>query len=169
MDAFDCIATKLEVTEFSPKPVPTDVKRKVLEAARLSPSGINAQHWRFIMVDDTDGLRRLASDSTTGAWVAGANFAVVVLTNPKYGFHIFDAGRVVQNMELAAWNYGVSSRVYTGVKREEMERDFGIPGSMHIAAVVGFGYPARKLKGKKKRKKLTEIAYQGKFGEKIKL
>ena len=24
---------------------------------------------------------------TSGSWVGGANFAIIILTNPKYGFH----------------------------------------------------------------------------------
>jgi hypothetical protein len=31
--------------------------------------------------------------------------------------------------------------------------------------VVGFGYPARKIVGKKNRKPLEEIAYSNKFGQ----
>ncbi len=38
MDAYTCIATKLDVKDFSSKNVPADVKLKVLEAARLTAS-----------------------------------------------------------------------------------------------------------------------------------
>jgi nitroreductase len=127
MDAYTCIATKLEIREFSSKNVPADVKLKILEAARLTASGINSQHWRLILVQESDKLKQLAEDSTTGSWVKGSNFAVIVLTNPKYPFHLIDAGRVVQDMQLAAWNFGVTSRVYTGVKNESIRRDFNIP------------------------------------------
>jgi len=67
MDAYTCIATKLEIREFSSKNVPADVKLKILEAARLTASGMNAQHWRFILVQEPDQLKRLAEDSTTGS------------------------------------------------------------------------------------------------------
>jgi Nitroreductase family. len=52
--------------------------------------------------------------STTGKWVAGANFAVVVLTNAEYPFHLLDAGQAIMSMMLAAWNRGVASRIFTG-------------------------------------------------------
>jgi hypothetical protein len=39
MDTFEAIATKLEITEFSKEKVQPEIKKKVLEAARLSPSG----------------------------------------------------------------------------------------------------------------------------------
>jgi nitroreductase len=164
MDTFDCIRTKLDVREFDSKPVPADVKLKVLEAARLTQSGINIQNWRFILIQDPIRLKRLAEDSTTGSWVARSNFAVMILINPSGGFHPIDAGRAVQDMELTAWNYGVVSCVFTGVKEVELRRDFNIPKHLTHCITVGFGYPVRKLVGKKKRQPLNEIAFLEKYG-----
>jgi len=163
MDVFDGIATKLDVREFSQQQVPDEVKQSVLEAARMTGTGLNTQHWRFIVVEGKD-LKKLAEDSTSGGWVAGANFAVIVLTNPKYNFHMIDAGRVSQNMQLAAWNWGVASGLYTGV-REKIRSDFGIPNELNITLVLGFGYPARKLAGRKSRVPLKELVYYGRYGE----
>jgi len=167
MDAYDCIVTKLDVREFSFKSVPGEVKLKVLEAARLTASGMNAQHWRFVLVQDREDLRTLARDSTTGAWVERANFAVIVLTDPKYGFHAIDAGRAIQDMQLAAWNYGVASCVFTGMRPESLRKDFSIPKELSPTIVVGFGYPARKILGKKNRKTLAEIAYLKRYGNRL--
>lgn len=164
MDIFDGIATKLDVRQFSSQEVSQEVKQSVLEAARLTGTGLNTQHWRFIMIEGKDRLATLAEDSTSGAWVAGANFAVIVLTNPDYKFHMIDAGRVLQNMQLAAWNHGVASGIFTGVKEEKLRDDFGIPKELNITLVAGFGYPAKKIEGKKKRVPLNELVYYGKYG-----
>jgi len=169
MDAYDVVVTKLDVHDFdSKKPVPTDVKLKILEAARLTGSGINSQHWRFILVQDPKNLRQLADDSTSGQWVQGANFAVVILTDPKLGFHLIDAGRATQDMQIAAWSFGVASRLYTGFDTSRMRRDLAIPANLEPSIVVGFGYPARKITGKKKnRKSLEEVVFLEKYGNKL--
>ncbi len=164
MDAYDAVVSKLDVAEFADKPVSSDIKLKVIEAARLTGSGMNNQHWKFILVQGRDRLKTLANDSTTGQWVKGANFAVIILTNPRYPFHLIDAGRAVESMQIAAWNFGVVSRIYTGVDREGLERDFGIKKELNPSAVVGFGYPTRKIIGKKNRKPLNEVAYLDRFG-----
>jgi nitroreductase len=165
MDTFESIATKLEVREFSPQDIPSDIRLKVLEAARLTGTGLNTQHWRFILVENKDNLKKLAEDSTSGGWVAGANFAIIVLTNPKYGFHLIDAGRVLQNMQLTAWNHGVGSGLFTGISEEKLRNDFAIPKEMSPTVIVGFGYPARKLTGKRKnRLPLDELVYYEKYG-----
>ena len=164
MDAYKVVVSKLDVAEFAPKVVPPDIMLKILDAARLAGSGMNNQHWRFILVQGRERLKILANDSTTGAWVAGANFAVIVLTNPKFGFHLIDAGRAVQSMGIAAWSFGVASRIYTGFNRDALESDFGIPKNLAPSVIMGFGYPAKKILGKKKRKPMGELAYLDRFG-----
>lgn len=165
MDAYECVATKLDVRKFSQKTVSAELKLKILEAARLTSSGINSQHWRFILVQHPESLMKLAEDSEWGKWVQEANFAIVVLTNPKHAFHEIDAGRVLQDMQLTGWNEGVVSCIYTGIKEKDLQRDFNIPRELKPTVVVGFGYPARKVTGKKKdRVPLKEIAFLERFG-----
>ncbi|HET7149693.1 MAG TPA: nitroreductase family protein [Candidatus Nitrosopolaris sp.] len=165
MDTFECITTKLEVREFSNKDIPFEIRAKVLEAARSTGTGLNTQHWRFILVIDKQNLKKLAEDSTSGSWVRDANFAVIVLTNPEYNFHLIDAGRVLQNMQLAAWNHEVCSGLFTGIRAEKLRSDFGIPNELSPTVIVGFGYPARKLTGKsKKRMLLDKLVYYEKYG-----
>lgn len=165
MDAYECIATKLDVREFSSQNVSCQIKSKVLESARLTGTGLNTQHWRFIVIEDKENLTKLADDSTSGPWVAEANFAVIVLTNPKYRFHMIDAGRVVQDMSLAAWNYGVVSCVFTGMKEGQLRDDFAIPAGLQPTIVVGFGYPRKRLSGSKKdRMPLEKLVYHERYG-----
>jgi nitroreductase len=165
MDTFECITTKLELREFSDRNVPFDIRSKILEAARLTGTGMNTQHWRFILVENKDNLKKIGEDSTSGSWVVGANFAVIVLTNPKYGFHLIDAGRVLQNMQLAAWNYGVGSGLFTGIREEQLRSDFAISKELRPTVILGFGFPVRKLAGNRKnRLSLHELVYYEKYG-----
>ena len=167
MNATKAIWTKLDVREFASKPVPSEVKLAVLEAARLTQSGTNSQHWRFILVQDPKNLRTMANDSLSGKWVARANFAVIVCTDPTKGYHMIDAGRVVQDMQLTAWDCGVASGVFTGIKQAEFKRDFGVPENLSATIVVGFGFPQRKLRGRKNRKPLSELAFLERYGNKL--
>lgn len=170
MDTLEAIATKLETRQFDGKKVPDEIKLKVLEAARLTGSSSNTQHWRFILLDDPKSIGLLALDSTTGQWVKGANFAVIILTDPKVNGHMIDAGRALQDMQLAAWNSGVGSGIFTGFNQDKLKQDFGIPPNLVPAAALGFGYPAVKKSGKRKnRNPLNQIAYSGKYGESLKI
>jgi nitroreductase len=165
MDAFECIISKLEVREFMRKEVGPDVKQRILESARQTGSGLNLQHWRFILVEEKKNLIQLALDSTSGAWISGADFAIVILTNPALRFHLIDAGRVAQNMQLAAWNEGVASGLYTGIKEKNLRNNLRIPDNLTPSVILGFGYPIRPLTGKNKnRLPLVQLVYKEKYG-----
>jgi nitroreductase len=125
---------------------------------------MNTQHWRFILVQDKKNLATLAQDSTTGPWVKNADFAVIINIDPKISGSVLDAGRVLQDMQLAAWNFGIVSRLFTGFKESDLRRDFAIPQELKPAAVLGFGYPTRKIKGKKSRKPLEELVSAESYG-----
>jgi nitroreductase len=165
MDAFECIVTKFDLREFGLQDISAGVKSKILEAARLTGSGLNTQHWRFIVVEEKKNLKKLAEDSTSGGWVLGANFAVIVLTNPRHEFHMIDAGRVVQNMQLAAWNYGIASGLFTGVQDDKLRVDFNIPDDLNPTIIVGFGLPPKEPEGKRKnRLPLDELVSFEQYG-----
>ena len=74
---------------------------------------------------------------------------------------MIDAGRVLQDMELAAWNFGVVSCLFTGIRQNELRRDFAIPTELAISAVLGFGYPRKRILGKKDRKPIEELVFLG--------
>lgn len=155
----------LDIRQFKDIDVSNEIRLKILESARQVGTGLNSQHLRFILIDSKDMLQLLAEDSTSGGWVSGANFAIVILTNSDYGFKMLDAGRALQNMQLVAWSEGVGSGLFTGIRDEKMRTDFNIPEDLNIAVIVGFGYPSRKLTGmKKNRMSMNNILYHQRYG-----
>lgn len=167
MDVKDAVAQRIDYNGFGEEPVDSDTRRAILDAGRNASSARNRQHWRFILVDG-EGLDELAELSPSGGWVANADFAVVICTIDEYGFKKLDAGRALTNMQLVAWEAGLTSRIYT-VDRPEVNNFLEIPDEYHLTAVLGFGYPDRELQGKKDRKPLEEVAFSGKFGRPLEL
>ena len=86
-------------------------------------------------------------------------------------FNEIDAGRSITQMQLVGWENGVGSRLYT-IKEPDQERaklSLNIPEEYHLTAVVGFGYPIKKVTGKKERKEIDEIVSYNKFGTPIEI
>lgn len=165
MEIAEAIETRLEVREYADRPVPDGDVRAVLEAARLAPSGKNRQHWDFVLVESEADLDRLAALSTTGGWVAGAAFAIVVVTDPTYPYHRLDAGRAITHVQFAAFDRGVGSCIYTGFDEARMRDELGVPDDRAVTAVAAFGYPADGGRGRKRREPLDEVAHGGRLGE----
>ena len=59
MTVKEAIAGRRSIRKFKPDPVPEEMLREMLEAARLAPSGTNRQPWRFIMVRNAETRKRL--------------------------------------------------------------------------------------------------------------
>jgi len=164
MDAFEAVRTLLAVRSYQDKPVPDAVVRKIVEAGRLTGSGMNGQPWHFIVVRDRETLRKLGALASSGSYTAQAPLAVVVATS-KSRFAVSDASRAIQSMLLTAWADGVGSN-WVGFGGLEQTRELlGIPGSLDVLAILPFGYPARAVgKGKKQRKSLREVAHNERYG-----
>lgn len=171
MDVSDAIDTRLEVRSYADEPVDDEVKRAVLDAGRLAASGKNSQHWRFVLVDEPERLEELADASSTGGWVAGADFAVAVCTDPSYTYAGIDAGRAVTHMQLLAWERGVGSCIYTLDARDtpDARELLGVPDEYDLTLIAGFGYPDREIEGVKSREPLERVASGETFGASLEL
>lgn len=165
MDVFDAVRTILAVRRYEDRPVPEEVIRQIVEAGRLTASGMNAQPWHFIVVQDRETLRQLGGMARTGPYVAQAPLAVVVAIEPTK-LAVSDASRAIQSMLLTAWAAGVGSN-WVGFSGMEAVRSLlGIPETMDVIAILPFGYPVDPVgKGKKERKPLSEVASRERFGQ----
>lgn len=52
MDAYEALYTTRAMRRVKKDPIPTDVQKRILDAAIRAPSGGNTQGWRFLLVDD---------------------------------------------------------------------------------------------------------------------
>jgi nitroreductase len=50
MEILECMETRHSIRSFTPKPIPRDVMKKILQAASTSPSYTNTQPWEVVVV-----------------------------------------------------------------------------------------------------------------------
>ena len=163
-DVFDAIRTLLAVRSYKTTPVPEALVRRIIEAGRLTGSGMNGQPWHFIVVRDAETLRRLGGLASSGSYVAQAPLAIVVATD-KSRFAVSDASRAIQSMLLTAWADGVGSNWVGFGGLDKVNAVLDIPAGLDVLAILPFGYPARAIgKGKKQRKALREVAHLERYG-----
>jgi nitroreductase len=165
MEVFEAVRTALAVREYQEKDVPRDIVRRIVEAGRLTGSGMNSQPWRFIVVEDRETLRRIGAIARTGPYVSQAPLAIVVAIE-RTKFSVSDASRAIQSMILTAWSEGVASNWVGFFGLDGIRPLLGVPDDLDVLAVLPFGYPVRAVgKGKKQRKPLDKVAYRGRFGQ----
>ena len=167
MEVYQCIRSRLTVREFKPDSVPDRVIRQMLQAARWAPSARNRQPWNFVIIQNRDTLAQIGSIASSGGFIGGSPLAVAVVMD-RGGRPEFDAGRSLQQMELAAWSQGVGGCV-AGVRGEENEKVkelLGIPEDKELVTVVAFGYPTDEAAARSKaRKPISEFAHSERYGQ----
>ena len=175
MDAYLTVVAKREVREYTDRPVSEDVLAKILQAGRASGSAKNSQPWRFVVLKDRQHRHDLADALMAPRNLDRCVVAIaVVLLNERMRF---DAGRVAQNMMVAAWALGVGS-CPNSVRPDEhdrLRRDLGVPADAAIATIITLGYPAlgqprprpkadpEKIVAKLNRLSLEELVHRERF------
>jgi nitroreductase len=164
VDVFEAARTMLAVRRYQDRPVPEATLRRVIEAGRLTGSAMNAQPWHFIAVQDRGTLRQLGALARTGAHVAQAAAAVVVVVE-KTPYAVSDASRAIQSMLLTAWGDGVGSNWVGFGGLGAVNALLGIPSDRDVLAILPLGYPAGGAgRGKKRRKPLETVASRERYG-----
>jgi nitroreductase len=175
MHAYLAAVSKREVREYTNQPVPEDALTKVLQAGRATGSSKNTQPWRFVVLTDRQHRHDLSSAMMAPRNLDRCAVAIaVVLLNERARF---DAGRVAQNMMVAAWALGLGS-CPNSVRPDDHDRvrqDLGAPADSAIATIITLGYPApgqprprpkadpEKILAKVNRLPLEELVHRERF------
>lgn len=166
MEVFQAVRTVLAVREYQDRRVPEDVIKKIVEAGRLSASSMNLQPWHFVVVQESDTLKKLGELAKTGPYIAQAPLAIAVAVEASSKFGPSDASRAVQSMVLTAWAEGLGSNWVGFGGIDEVKTLLAIPAELDLLAIIPFGYPKEAVgTGNKKRKPLGEVASRERFGQ----
>lgn len=160
MDAYRAVVDKRDQRFFLDRPLPEEVLRRILQAARMTGSSKNSEPNRLVVVRDRARLAALAALSPYAKFIARSAATIVIAQTRK---HEFDAGRCAQNMMVAAWGEGVGS-CPAHLPEPEVSKLLGIPAAMLVNRVIAFGYvdPVRAAAPASvagKRKPLTELVH----------
>lgn len=171
------------VRRFSPQAVPTSVLRDILRVAQWTGSAKNVQPWHVVVTVDPAKLAELAECGPYAVHLKGARAAMaLVMDGPGQGF---DAGRLAQNVMLAAWAHGVGSCIgsfYPEPNQARARSVLGIPDDRSLGLAISLGYPRNSEalrvsswpEGKTVlpsigRKDLAEMASWERFGQELPL
>jgi nitroreductase len=163
-----CISKRRSIRKYEDKAVPKDVIDKLLLAGVSAPSGMNAQPWRFVVIENRDTIKKLSQRTKDmllkGNWPEnfkesfklekdvifyGAPLLILMCVPKKEDWrtvNLLDCGLAAQNMFLEAYQLGLGS-CFIGFacflnQNPELLTDVGIPKDHELVAPLIFGYPA---------------------------
>jgi len=79
----EAIENRRSIRKFKPDPIPEEHITALIDAARLAPSGCNAQPWRFKVVQDSETKRKLAQAAYDQSFLAQAPVVLVCCADVK--------------------------------------------------------------------------------------
>ena len=159
---------------FEPDPVTDDQLAAIMEAGQWAPSPMNALPWEYIIVSDVEVKAQIRKVSEAARQAVldggGPGFAakydmgfleqapvlVAVVFDPsKKGLGDFfnqkdgalqAASACVQNMMLAAAEYGLGTLWFTWFDPQKMKAALNVPQNLEIAALIPIGKPKGEIK-----------------------
>jgi nitroreductase len=169
MDVSTAIRQRSSVRGYKTTDVEEDKLRKVLEAARLSPSASNRQDWKFIVVKSKETKKKLAKAAFGQSFIGEAPVVVVACgTDSKAVMgcgqptHTVDVSIACAFMILQACELGLGTCWIGAFDEDETKKILNIPGHVRVVAVIPLGYP-NQTPSQKFRKNLNEIICYEKY------
>jgi nitroreductase len=165
MEFFETIRTRHSCRAYKSDPVPDDLLNKVLDAARIAPSGSNKQPWKFVVVKDAK-TRKALVQACKGQEFIGEAPAVIIACGEVFetnrgnwmGWHgmLLDIAIAMDHMQLAVHAVGLATCWIGAFDAEEVGKLLDIPAAIKIVGLLPIGYPARPLTDSP-RKAIDEI------------
>lgn len=177
VDFWDVLKNRQSIRAFKDKKVPMETIEKILDAARLAPSALNAQPWDFVVVTDQgikkeirhiyDEARKLRKLYKQDTKFVENGVVVVVCSHTESPKHVISTSLAVENLVLAATALELGSVIMTTlvsrrVDQEEIKELLKIPEVYDLIAIVVIGY-ADETPPPKSKRDLGEIIHVNEF------
>lgn len=178
MDVYEVMKTRRSVRSYLPHPIPQEKLDKILQAARMAPSGGNKQPWKFIIIQDEEKKRGLIP------FVHGVNDhnkdivrqvpVVVAACGKKLEINragymgdlsvLVDVSIASTHLMLAARQEGLGTCWLGGFDNVKIKDYLGVPEDYQIVALLTLGFPKKQgFVEVGSRKELYEIVCYDEF------
>lgn len=176
MNLYELIQKRQSDRKYDSRRVDRDMVIKCLEAARLAPSACNSQPWKFVIVDEPELLKEMAS-ATAGMGMnkfAAQAPVIVAVVLEKMNFtasigsvikdkeySLLDVGIAVEHFCLQATELGLGTCILGWFDEKKVKKLLGI-GNRRVPLLITLGYAAGEHR-QKSRKSLEEISSWNKY------
>jgi len=148
---YEKIVSRRTIRKYLQKEVPEEILKKCVDAARLSPSAMNLQPLKYIIVNDEKLLKPVFSTLRWAGYLPDYQpsedempraYIVILLDKNIREDPGHDAGIAAMSISMVAYDEGLGSCILGSVDREKLRKILKIPENLEIILVVSLGYPA---------------------------
>jgi nitroreductase len=152
LNAYEAAVSRRTIRRFLQKPIPMEVLKKLLNAARLAPSGGNVQPCEYVLVTEKDLLEKVFNTLKWAMYLAAgapregekpvAYVVVLINTRKRAEGGEVDCAAAIENMVLTAWEEDIGACWMASIDREKLREVLAIPDYCRVCFVVALGYKA---------------------------
>jgi nitroreductase len=148
MTVLDAIKKRYSCRAYQEKPIEQETLDSILEAARLAPSAMNTQDWRFVVVTDDEIRRQVAEQTNRPEVFRKAGAIIAACSNSD---HIMRCGQAIgpidvaialEHIALQATESGLATCWIGSFDAEKVRALLDIPADVAIIELMALGYPA---------------------------
>ncbi len=159
-------------------PVPDEMTRQCLEAARLAPSACNKQPWRFIVVTDPVLRKEICDHGLLPGlpmpWLRQAPVIVAICAETslvthkiapvlsKVDYRLVDLGIAGEHFVLAADALGLGTCWIGWFREKPVKKLLDIPRNIRVFSLLSMGFPDKEPENSS-RFALEDIAFSNKW------
>jgi len=165
MDLLKLISKRRSVREYTTDEIEQDKIDYIMECARLAPSAVNLQPWKFIIVKSAE-KKALLHQCYHRDWFLHAPLYIIALGDTAQSWKRradekdhgeIDVTIAVEHIALAAVEKGLGSCWVCNFKVDLCKELFNLPENLVPVAILPIGYPAKEEEEVSNRKPASEI------------
>ena len=165
MDFNQVINERKSVRKFSDKKINRDTIESIIECARLAPSAVNKQPWKFFICT-SEKLKALIRESYDREWFAKAQIYIVACgdhsqswkrTSDNKDHCDIDIAIAVEHIILKATDLGVGTCWVCNFDTEKVKEALQLPKQLEPIVLLPFGYPQDDFEPDPRNKKRKDI------------
>lgn len=147
MNMLKLIKERRAIRRFKRDAISETTIEDILEAARWSPSGLNNQPWKFMVLDGID-KNKLADYTVYSSVIRGSKKVILVFLDKTESYNyekdLMAIGACIQNILLYIHAIGLGACWLGEIlsKRKEIEKFLKPPKHLELEAVIALGKPA---------------------------
>lgn len=152
---YESIIKRRTIRKFTQQPISPEILQKCVDAARLSPSGMNFQPLKYMVVTDSLLLPQVFSTLTWARNIPGYShtsnevpkaYIIILLDTTIRERAGNDPGIAAMSISMVAYEAGLGSCMLGSVDRPQLKNKLEIPDHLQVLLVIALGYPQEQSK-----------------------
>ncbi|MBR6617157.1 MAG: nitroreductase family protein [Oscillospiraceae bacterium] len=172
MDFLELAKKRCSTRKYTSQKVEPEKLEKIIEAARVAPTGKNSQAFKLLVIQSEEALNKL----TDAANFYHAPLAILTVADLENTWHRSFDGKVISDIDasivsthmiMEATELGLASLWICRFKPDVIREAFNIPDGFEPVNLTVFGYPDEPLKSSERhaedRKTIEELVVTESF------